>query len=185
MKSKFIKKQHKKCPDKKAKIHDKKEEVYINIEFTSPIDILERNKLNGNGSSKKEETFLELNRIIADKSFENDIDMEKKVPNLNKIKEKYYNMLGKKKNKTNLYPRYPKSKWKNERKKKKKSKQYLNKYNQKSQVNNKTQENFIQIINIFAYSYDKSNNININYTENKSNNKSKNRSMKDLSLNNI
>ena len=65
--------------------------------------------------------------------------MEKKVPNLNKIKEKYYNMLGKKRNKTNLFP----------------------------------------------YSYDKSNNINMNYTENNSNNKTNNRSTIDLSLNNL
>ena len=94
-------------------------------------------------------------------------------------------MLGKKRNKTDLSPRYPKYKRMNELNRKKKSKEYLNKCIPKNQGNNKTQENFIQIINLFPYSYDKSNNINMNYTENKSNNKSSNRNKIDLSLNNM
>ena len=94
-------------------------------------------------------------------------------------------MFGKKRNKTNLSPIYPKYKRKSDYKKKKKSNEYLNKYYPKSQGNNKTRENFIQIINLFPYSYDKSNNINMNYTENKSNDKSTGRSMIDLSLNNV
>ena len=185
MKSNSIKKEHKKCSDKKAKIHHKKEEPYINIEFNAIVNTPERKKSEGNISSKKDETFLELNRAIADKTIKNDIDMQKKVSNLNIIKEKCYNMLGEKRNKTNLSPRYPKSKKKNDLKKKKKTKEYLNKHNQKAQRNNKTQENFIQIINLFPYSYDKSNNINMNYTENKSNNKSTNRNTINLSLNNM
>ena len=185
MKSNSIKKEHKKGSDKKANIHDKKEECYINIEFNAPVDTPEMNKSNGKVISKKEETFLEVNRTITDKSIKNGIDIEKKVQNLNKIKEKDYNMLGKKRNKANLSPRYPKYKRMNELNRKKKSKEYLNKCIPKNQGNNKTQENFIQIINLFPYSYDKSNNINMNYTENKSNNKSSNRNKIDLSLNNM
>ena len=179
MKSNSIKKEDKKCSGKKAKIHDKKEELYIDIEFNAD----ERNESNGKGSPKKEESFLELNRTIEEKSINNDI--EEKDSNLNRIKENYYNMLGKKRNKTDLTPSYPKCKRKNDHKKKQKPKEYLNKYKQKSQGNNNTQENFIQIINLFPYSYDKSNNINLNYTEKKSNNESNNRSTIDLSLNTL
>ena len=181
MKSNSIKKDLKKCSDKKAKIHDKKEECYIDIEFNA----LERNKSNGKGNPKKEESFLELKGAIEEKSISIKNDIEENVSNLNRIKEKYYNMLGKKRNKTDLTPSYPKYKRKIDHKKKQKPKEYLNKYCKKSQGSNKTQENFIQIINLFPYSYDKSKNINMNYTENKSNNESTNRSKIDLSLNNM
>ena len=179
MKSNSIKKDHEKFSDKKDIINDKKEELYIEIEANSP----ERNESNGKGSPKKEETFLELNRAIDKKSIKNEI--EEKVSNLNRIKEKYYNLLGKKRNKTDLTTSYPKCKRKNDHKKKQKPKEYINKHKQKSQGSNNTQENFIQIINLFPYSYDKSNNINLNYTENKSNNESNNRSTIDLSLNTL
>ena len=153
MKSNSIKKEHKKCSNKKDKIHDKKGELYICIESNAPIDTPERNKSNARGNSKKEETFLEVNRTNSDKSVKNDIDMDKKVPNSNKIKEKYYNMLGKKRNKTNLTPRYQKQK----------PKENLNKYSQKSQGSNKTQENFFQIINLFPHFYDISVKVRVTY----------------------
>ena len=181
MKSNSIKKESKKYSDKKAKIHDKKEECYIDIEFNAP----ERNKSNGKGNPKKEESFLELKGAIEEKSISIKNDIEEKFSNLNRIKEKYYNILGKKRTNTDLTTSYPKYKRKNDHKKKLKPKEYLNKYCKKSQGNNKTQENFIQIINLFPYSYDKSKNINMNYTENISNNESTNRSKIDLSLNNM
>ena len=156
MKSNPIKNGNRKCSNKKAKIHEKKEEIYIVIESNAPIDTPDKNKSKEKGNLKKEEKFLELSRTIEDKPIKNDI--EEKDSNLNGMKEKHLNTLGKKRYKEYLSPRYPKYKKKSDHREKKRFKEFLNKYSTKGQRNNGSQKNFIQIINLPLYSYDKSNN---------------------------
>ena len=169
---------------KKLIINDEKEERFISIKSKNSSDIDIKKEPNEKVNISKEK-FLEFNTNLK-----NDTDKDEKdkifspvlPPNTENKKENHYLNLGKKRKKSNFI--YPKSKHWNKQKGKKKPKTPCYKTNQKSQEKNKITENFIQIINVFPYNEDNSNNININSTKSANlNDRKLNKSVMDLKLN--